>query len=63
MVAGKSYDMKAHFFDTKGNAEAFIEMPIKVTTKTLTAPNFTSTTDKVGPGMKSAAVGGEISGM
>ena len=63
MVAGKSYDMKAHFFDTKGNVEAFIEMPIKVGTKTLTAQNFSNTVDKVGPGMKSAAVGGEILGM
>jgi hypothetical protein len=64
MVAGKSYDMKAHFFDTKGNGELFIEMPIKTTPKTLTAPNFTSTTNgTVGPGMISAAVGGEVKGM
>lgn len=63
MVAGKSYDMRAHFFDTKGNGQAFVEMPIKVAPKTLTAPNFTSTKDKVGPGMTSAAVGGEVTGM
>ena len=60
MVSGKSYDMRAHFFDTKGNGELFIEMPIKVTPKTLTAPDFLATTGKVGDGMQSAAVGGEI---
>jgi hypothetical protein len=59
MVAGKSYDMKAHFFDTKGNGEAFIEMPITVAPKTLTAPNFVTTSGKLGSGMVSAAVGGE----
>jgi hypothetical protein len=63
MVAGKSYDMKAHFFDTKGNGELFVEMPIKATAKTLSAPNFATTADKVGPGMLSSAVGGEIVGM
>ena len=63
MVAGKEYDMKAHFFDTKGNGEAFIEMPIRVAPKTLTATNFTKAVDKVGPGMISAGVGGEILGM
>jgi len=60
MLASKSYDMRAHFFDTKGNGEIFIEMPIKVTPKTLTAATFTSTNDKVGAGMISAGVGGEI---
>jgi Flp pilus assembly protein TadD len=63
MAAGKSYDMKAHFFDTKGNGEIFIEMPIKAAAKTLTAPNFTSTNGTLGAGMISAAVGGEIKGM
>lgn len=60
MMAGKSYDMLAHFFDTKGNGEIFVEMPIKVTAKTLTAATFTNTVDKVGAGMSSAAVGGEV---
>ncbi len=63
MVAGKSYDMRAHFFDTKGNGEIFIEMPIKVTAKTLSAQKFISTNGTVGPGMISAAVEGEITGM
>jgi tetratricopeptide (TPR) repeat protein len=60
MAAGKSYDMMAHFFDTKGNGEIFIEMPIKTASKTLSAANFVSTKDKVGAGMASAGVGGEI---
>jgi tetratricopeptide (TPR) repeat protein len=63
MVSGKSYDMMAHFFDTKGNGEIFIEMPIKTASKTLTAPTFVKTIDKVGAGMTSAAVGGEVKGM
>ena len=63
MVAGKEYDVRAHFFDTKGNVEVFIEMPLKVASKTLTTPNFNASADKVGPGMKSAGVGGEIKGM
>ncbi len=63
MLSGKSYDMKAHFFDTKGNGELFIEMPIKTTSKTLAAPRFTTSTGTVGPGMISSSVGGEIKGM
>lgn len=63
MTEDKSYDMKAHFFDTKGNGEIFIEMPIKTTSKTLTAANFTTSTGTVGPNMESSAVGGEIKGM
>lgn len=60
MADGKSYDMKAHFFDTKGNGEIFIEMPIRTTPKTLMSKDFLSTVDKVGAGMMSAGVGGEI---
>ena len=60
MVPGKSYDMMAHFFDTKGNGELFIEMPIKVAPKTLSAATFVHSIDKVGAGMTSAGVGGEI---
>ena len=63
MVAGKNYDMKAHFFDTKGNGEIFIEMPIKTAPKTLTSPTFISTHDAYGAGTVSAAVGGALEGM
>jgi hypothetical protein len=63
MASGKSYDMKAHFFDTKGNGELYIEMPIKTTENTLTASSFTTSNGTVGPGMISSAVGGEIKGM
>ncbi len=63
MTEERSYDMKAHFFDTKGNGEIFVEMPIQTTPKTLTAAKFTTSTGVVGPGMISSAVGGEIKRM
>jgi tetratricopeptide (TPR) repeat protein len=58
MVAEKNYDMKAHFFDTKGNGELFVEMPIRTAPKTLTASNITKGTDA--NGIVTGAVGGEI---
>jgi tetratricopeptide (TPR) repeat protein len=61
MLADKNYDMKAHFFDSKGNGELFVEMPIKTAPKTLTATNITSGT--AGAGIVTGAVGGEIKGM
>jgi tetratricopeptide (TPR) repeat protein len=61
MIAEKNYDMKAHFFDTKGNGELFVEMPIKTAAKTLTAPNFTMGT--LGTNMITGAVGGELASM
>jgi tetratricopeptide (TPR) repeat protein len=61
MEANKNYDMKAHFFDTKGNGELFIEMPIKTASKTLTAPNITPGT--LGTNMITSAVGGEMSNL
>lgn len=60
MISGKSYDMMAHFFDTKGNGEIFIEMPIKVAPKTLTTATFVKNIDDVNLGISHAAVGGEV---
>ena len=61
MEANKNYDMKAHFFDTKGNGELFVEMPIKTNTKTLTASGFNF--GKLGTNMITGAVGGEMSNL
>lgn len=61
MEANKNYDMKAHFFDTKGNGELFVEMPIKTAPKTLTASGFNF--GKLGTNMITGAVGGEMSNL
>lgn len=61
MEANKNYDMRAHFFDTKGNAELFVEMPIKTAPKTLTASGFNF--GKIGTDIVTGAVGGEISNL
>ena len=58
MEANKNYDMRAHFFDTKGNVELFVEMPIKTAPKTLTASGFNF--GKLGTNMVTGAVGGEL---
>lgn len=61
METNKNYDMRAHFFDTKGNGELFVDMPIRTAAKTLTAASFTY--GKLGTNMQTGAVGGQMSNL
>jgi len=59
----KQYVLKAHFFDTKGNGEVFIEFPFKMTGKTLAANPYTIVRDKMEGDILIAGVGGTLAGM
>lgn len=63
MVAGKHYELMIHFFDTKGNGELIVEMPMKAAARTLSAANFSNVNTGLGAGVISAGVGGQIKGM
>ena len=57
----KQHILTAHFYDTRGNAEVFTELPFIVTPKTLTSLAPISRTNQ--NGLRTAGDGGAISGI
>ena len=63
LIKEKQYVLKAHFFDTKGNGEVFIEFPFKMTGKTLSANPFSIVREKLDGDILIAGVGGGLAGI
>jgi len=63
LIKEKQYVLKAHFFDTKGNGEVFIEFPFKMTGKTLSTNPFNIFRKKLNEEILIAGVGGALGGM
>ena len=59
----KQYLLTAHFFDTKGNAELFAELPFKITKTTLHAINLKTEKNVLKNGIVVEGLGGTISGL
>ena len=61
LSAEKQHLLTVHFFDTKGHAELFVELPFKTTKKTLAGKN--PVTRKTIGNIQSAGIGGTIGGL
>ena len=59
----KQYILTAHFFDTRGNVQLFMEMPFKISEETLLAKPEELKRIRFNGGIHTVAVSGEISGM
>lgn len=59
----KQYILTAHFFDTRGNVQLFMEMPFKISDETLLAKPEELKRIRFNGGIHTVAVSGEISGM
>ncbi|MBM3177081.1 MAG: tetratricopeptide repeat protein [Bacteroidetes bacterium] len=59
----KQYLLTAHFFDTKGNAELFVELPFKITKTTLHTINLKTEKKVLKNGIVIEGLGGTLSGL